>query len=754
MLISKTYRFNPFKTGLQMIRILKNFYFIILVIIGFSTGVLFGKTGEIRGKVVDENNQPVIGANIILKGTVLGTATNTEGEFTISNVPFGDFTLAIYYIGYEELDLEVSIEQADYEIETVRLTPTVIDSDPIVVTASKYEQRTQDISVSISTLTKKDLSYRNSVTVGDALKYVSGVNMNSSQVNIRGSSGYSYSVGSRVLMLLDGVPFITGDTGEINFESIPTQLIQRVEVLKGAGSALYGSSALGGVINVITKDISPTPKLYTKFYGGMYSDPYYDEWKWSNKDRFLNGQQFNYSQKFNNIGIMIGGNRFEDDSYKQNDWRRRYSGNGKLEWEISPYQQLSVSGNYMWQDRASFIYWKNLRNALQPPADQLDDRVESKRSYLSGSYRHVINQNKYLRISGMWYRNQFEDNTEESGNRSTSDNVNGEIQFITQVQKHFLTAGATGSTNLVDSDIFGNRSSKGGAAYFQDEISWNSQFKTTIGARFDYADVEELGTDSRLNPKFGMVLKPYMGTALRASLGMGFRAPSLAEAFTTTNISGIRVIPNTDNLKSERSVSMEAGLNQIIGNWMVLDISVFHNDFWDLVEPTFAKYDITTGEFLIQFRNITRAQIRGAEVKVDSRFFDNFLNIGLGYTYVDPKDLDNNEFLTFRPRHLFYGGGRINVSVFQLGMDYRYISRYDRIDPLFTDPLLRIFIPDLEKRVEAHIVDLRLAASFNLFRQPVRISFQTNNVFQYNYVEAVGLIAPIRNFVMTFETGL
>jgi outer membrane receptor for ferrienterochelin and colicins len=737
-----------------MTPIFKKYCLAVLFTIGFLSGILSGQTGQIHGKVVDENNQPVFGVNVIVKGTVLGSATNSDGVFTIRQVPSGNLTLEVYYIGYKELQLEVDIEQAEYDVGTIKLTPSAISSEPIVVTASKYEQRTQDISVSMATLSKKDLSYRNSITVGDALKYVSGVNMNSSQVNIRGSSGYSYSVGSRVLLLLDGVPFITGDTGEINFESIPTNLIERVEILKGAGSALYGSNALGGVINVITKDISSTPSLYAKFYGGIYSDPYYEEWKWSDHNRYLNGQQFNYSQKFNTVGLMIGGSRFEDDSYKQNDWRRRYSGDGKLEWEISPYQQLSLSGNYMWQERASFIFWRNLRKALQPPADQLNDRVESKRSYLSGSYRYILNEDKYLKISGIWYRNQFEDNTEDSGNRSVSNNVDGEIQFVTQVRRHLLTAGATGTTSSVDSDIFGNRYANGAAAYLQDEINWNTQFTTTIGARFDYADVEELGSDSRLNPKFGMVLKPYPGTALRASFGMGFRAPSLAEAFTTTNISGIRVIPNTDNLKSERSVSMEAGINQMIGAWLVFDISAFHNDFWDLVEPTFAKYDIQSGEFLIQFRNITRAQIRGVESKIDSRFFGNFLNLSLGYTYMDPRNLETNDYLTFRPRHLFYGSGRVNVSVFQLGADYRYISRYDRIDELFTDPLLRIFIPDLEKRVEAHIVDLRLASTFQLFKQPVRISFQANNIFQYNYVEAVGVIAPIRHFVVTFETGL
>ncbi len=726
---------------------------ICLVAVLCLSGILFGKTFSIHGKVIDEKGNPIIGANVSLQGTILGSATNTDGEFTITKVPSGNFTLSIYFIGYEKKEMGIRIETEDHDVGYILLNPRAIDSDPVVVTASKYEQPSQDVSVSMSSLSEKDLSYRNSITVGDALKYVSGVNMNSSQVNIRGSSGYSYSVGSRVLMLLDGVPFVTGDTREINFESIPTHLIQRVEVVKGAGSALYGSSALGGVINVITKDIAHTPQWYVKFYGGMYSDPYYKRWKWTDDNRFLNGQQFNYSQKFNNIGVMIGGARFEDDSYRQNDWRRRYSGSGKLEWDISPYQQLSVSGNYMWQRRASFIYWRDLNHALQPPEDQLDDRVESRRSYLSTRYRHVINRKQYFTVYGIWYGNRFKDTTEDTGNRSTSNSLDGEFQFNAETGNHFLAAGVTGSASAVESDIFGDRSATGAAAYIQDEITWNSELKTTFGARFDYADIEELGSDSRLNPKFGAVLKPFKGTALRASFGMGFRAPSLAEVFTSTNIDIITVLPN-DNLAAERSVSMEAGINQMIGDWMVFDASLFHNDFWDLVEPTFVEYDISKREFQLQFKNITRAQIRGVELKVDSRYFGNFLNVGLGYTYVDPRDLERDDFLTFRPRHLFYGSSRINYSAFQVGLDYRYISRYDRIDELFTDPLLHIFIPDLDRRVEAHVFDLRLASTFKLFKQPARVSFQVNNLFQYNYVDAVGSIAPIRNFVVTFETGI
>jgi len=724
-----------------------------ILILTVSIGISRGQTATIHGQVVDENGEPIIGANVILQGTILGSATNGDGLFEIQKVPQGDFTLVVYFIGYKKEEFDLVIGNEKYDVGTIQLQPTPIDTDPVVVTANKYEQRTQDVAVSVSTLSEKDLSYRNSITVGDALQYVSGVNLNSSQVNIRGSSGYSYSVGSRVLMLLDGVPFVTGDTREINFESIPTHLIERIEVLKGAGSALYGSSALGGVINVITKDIDPRPQLYFKTYGGIYSDPYYDQWKWSKNNRYLNGQQVNYSQKVNNIGVMIGGARFEDDSYRQNDWRRRYSGSGKLEWEMTPYQQLTLSGNYMWQKRASYIYWKSLQNALEPDPDQIGDVVESKRAYMSGKYHHVIDRDQYFTVQGIWYRNEFKDNTGESGNRSTSNSLDGEIQYNAATGNHFFTAGVSGSSSLVESDIFGDRSANGAAGYLQDEITWNSQFKTTFGGRFDYADVEGLGADSRFNPKFGAVLKPYEGTAMRASFGMGFRAPSLAEAFTTTSIDLITVLPN-DDLKSERSVSMEFGVNQEIGNWLVLDVSAFHNDFWDLVEPTFINDNLAQGDIQVQFRNITRAQIRGAEAKIDGRFFGDFMDIGAGYTYVDPWDLENDDFLPFRPRHLFYGSGKINLWAFQFGVDYRYISRYDRISEFFNNPLVQVALRDIDERVEAHIVDLRFASSFKLFNQPARISFLVNNLLQYNYVDAIGSIAPIRNFVATFETGL
>jgi iron complex outermembrane receptor protein len=134
--------------------------------------------------------------------------------------------------------------------------------------------------MSVSTMDAGSISRRNIITLDDALRYVPGVNLTEYQVNVRGSSGYSRGAGSRVLLLVDGIPFVTGDTGEMNFETLPVGQIERVEVVKGAASALYGSSALGGVINVITKRIPEQPETRIRAFGGFYGTPSFPQWDW------------------------------------------------------------------------------------------------------------------------------------------------------------------------------------------------------------------------------------------------------------------------------------------------------------------------------------------------------------------------------------------------------------------------------------------------------------------------------------------
>ncbi len=248
-------------------------------------------SGSVRGSVKDaETGRPVIGANVTLRNTFIGASSDSKGIYELERVPPGTYTLSVSMMGYERVMAEgVPIRGGEVTMVDISIHAVALQSEPVIVTANRREQSLQEVPVSVSTVTAQTIADRNNITLDDALRYVPGVNMLSDQVNIRGSTGYSRGVGSRVLVLLDGLPYFTGDTGEINWETIPMFEVDRVEVVKGAGSALYGSSALGGVINVITRETPSTPEFRFRVFSGLYDKPRYSEWDWSSKSRFNSG---------------------------------------------------------------------------------------------------------------------------------------------------------------------------------------------------------------------------------------------------------------------------------------------------------------------------------------------------------------------------------------------------------------------------------------------------------------------------------
>ncbi len=725
-----------------MINKITSYFFIFLIV----PVMAFTQTATIVGRIVDQDSDPIAGANISLPGTVLGSVSDENGAFRIVNVPAGGFQLIITVIGYKQETISVQLAAGQQtEIGTIALAEVALSSEPILVTAGRYEQKLQDIPASVGSISRQEIQSRNTITIDKALQYVPGLNLNQSQLNIRGSTGYSRGVGSRVIMLVDGMPYLTGDTQEMIFSALQMNQIERIEIVKGAGSALYGSSAMGGVVNIITKDITAEPQGNLKFYGGFYSEPYYPQWKWSDQRKYMKGLSINYSAKSGMLGYMLAANTDQDDSYKQNDWYKRYQAGGKLQFTLSPYQRLMIGGNYMTQKRGNFLYWKDLAHALIPPDDQVDDRVKSTRYHLNAAYQQVLDNHRFYSAKVIWFNNHFEDTIEGSanqqGNNSTSDFLNAEFQYNWQYNTQQWIGGLALTYNQVQANLFGDQSGRGAACFIQDEVRWNHAFSTTVGLRFDYFDVDSLSVEYKLNPKLGLVYKPWPGTALRSSVGSSFRAPSIAEAFTSTSASGLKVIPNL-NLDPEESWSCELGLNQFMGHHLFFDLALFYSRIWDLIEGKFVE----SGD--VQFTNITDARIIGGEIVINWEVIKDWLSWRSGYTYCDPWDLSQQKYLTYRPRHIFYNNATVQYHRIQLNIDYRFLSRYDQIDETFT-----LIIPDAEERVAVHIVDLRLLVPFTLAGMNLESSLQVNNLFQYNYVDLIGSIAPSRNFILTLASS-
>lgn len=697
---------------------------------------------SVTGIIIDENNIPLPGANVFVKGSILGSASDKDGFFRINNLPDGNFILVISVVGFNEKNIEIdNIDHSEINLGEIQLVSFPLSTSPIFVTASKHQQNIKDIPVSIASIDKMEIEIRNSVTLDKALQYVPGIHMNQDQISIRGSSGYSRGIGSRVMMLIDGVPFITGDTQGIVPEALAINQVENVEVVKGAASTLYGSNAMGGVINVITKSVESNPVINLKMYGGLYDNPYYNQWKWWSGSRFIHGLKTDYSNKFKNTGVRLAFSQDKDDSYKKNNWSNRINVGGKLEHEFSAYDKLSISGNFMDQKRGNFLYWKDLQNALVPLQSSNGEKIHSIRYFINPSFRKILSDSNFYFINAIWFHNYFDDNI-EAGNNSTSDNFNISSQYNISVNMHFLTFGLNAEYNKVSANIFGNRKGYNSGVFLQDEMRWNEEWFTTFGARFDYFDIDKLGSGYSINPKFGAVFQVNPYTTFRSSLGTGYRFPSMAEAFTSTTASGIIVIPN-EKLKPERSYSGEVGYNQIISNQVNLDIALFYNRYMDYIESGF------TENYQARFDNIPKAEIAGIDASLQFMIFNKLVQSRLGYTFIEPRDISNDksEYLKYRPRHLLYSNTNFLYKDFVLGVDYRYLSEYDKIDNEFT-----ALITDGEEKIAVHVVDIRASQKINLGSFPLTISLQVNNLLQYNYIDFIASISPIRHFVLTLDT--
>lgn len=735
--------------------------YIVLILSISCVSAAQEKTGTLVGRVVDANSgEPLSGANVFIRGTFLGTASDINGDFRIRRIPPGAHTIVVSIVGYQrQLIDRVQFQAGEERTLNVQLKPIIIQTEQVVITASRREQSMEEIPVSVSTVSAEMIADRNIVTLDDALRYVPGVNMLQDQINIRGSTGYSRGVGSRVLLLLDGMPFITGDTGEINWETIPTYQVERVEIVKGAGSALYGSSALGGVVNVITKDIDESPRLQFRAYSGLYDKPRYSEWDWSSKRRFNSGGIVTYSDKVGSFGYLLSASRSVDDSYRENDAYHRWSLFSKVKYDLSTFSSLSLTANYLARTHGNFFWWKNLREATRPATLQVNGKVRVKRGNLGFAYKEFLSDQFFFTIKAMYFGNFWQDDSAgQINNTSTSHLFSLETQGTYEIStSNILTLGLAGHYDQVEANLFGTHPGFGVAAYIQNELALGAGTKLTGGIRFDAQRVSALSLVAQLHPKIGMVYAPDQRTTLRASLGTGYRYPSIAELFISSpiNISDIAILPNPD-LQVEKSLTYEIGLSRILSDHLHLDAALFKNDFRNLIEAGVKIKNVKRApsdlqgvdRAVIQFDNVTKARIQGGEVGLKIQWLERLLSTDLSYTYIWPWDVAESRVLNFRPRHIFYGSTLLTWERLRAAFDFRYVSRIERID----ENLVRLApIIHGDQRVEIKVVDVRASYDFAVLEAPFRFGLNVNNALNYHYVELIGNLAPVRTFFLSIS---
>lgn len=732
----------------------------------FLTEQVYAQAGSVSGVVRDDQGAPLPGVNVVIEGTTKGDAANTEGRYHIREVTSGSYTLVATAVGYQSERIAIAIAAGEDLVVDFVLQETALIADEVVVTASRRAQRFSQVPVSLSVMPSRELEERNIVTLDQALRYVPGVQMADNQINIRGSSGFSFNTGSRVLLLLDGMPLVAPDRESIPFEALPMAQVERIEVVKGPGSALYGSGALGGVINVITKDYPASPETFIRAYGGVYEPARYAVWReqWDKGDtpQPLGGITLTHAQQINaNWGF------WGTASYRIDEGHTNFRRENTLDtfFKVGWKKQNSLRFDLLmgWTRRKSdgFLYWNGLRDALNPgqltfggiEATGANDNLINQYHVLP-SFSHVLSSRLYYTIKARAFGLTIQPLEDDGSPKPISSGTAG-IRYGGEAQVNwtpgsgqFVTAGVSADALATESSFFQPdneeailRSQPEAAVFVQAEQRLFQRVDAVVGLRFDSYKIDAGDVERKLSPKLNLSLPLVSSTVLRAAYGQGFRVPSVAERFVNDQ-SFLPLIPNLD-LRPEESASIEVGtrsqtsFSRVIAQ---LDLALFWTHYDGLIEPKFIPE-----KEAFQFVNLTEARIRGLEAVIDAATRNNRWRASIGYTFLDARDLTEDTPLVFRSRH------QLKTSLvapiwgpLSLGLDYRYATKPERVDSDFSR-----FVRDAESIVPINVLDARIRAEWN----QLSFALLLNNALEYYYVERPAILAPTRHILLQVQAS-
>lgn len=485
-------------------------YIVLLFIFSFSS---LSAKRDFSGKIEDlEAKSPLVGASVRIENTQYGAYANSKGVFIIKNLPanLSKGNIILSMIGYESQKISVDFVSDNNKTFFLKIQP--LQTSEVVVSANKKVQAIQDVPISVSVIDKRVLLDRGNNRLDEALQYVPGIEVNQDDVSIRGSAGFSFGVGSRVSLLIDGFPMMAGDNGDIKFDALPMFNIDRIEVVKGAGSALWGTGALGGIINLLIEDPKETANIKYRAYSGIYTHPRYEQWKFTDSYNMNSGVNLSYSQKFNKFSLLTSGSLYKDQGYRDYDDNFRWNLFSKMGYEFSSDTKLKVLFNGALEDRADWVYWNSLDSATRPPTSvNRDIRIDSYKYSGFGELSHSFNENNFalakFGVNYTSYNNTFaEDNPEYRQSDATAyfAELQGVSNFGIKGRGINLTYGLSQNYTDVKSITYGDRYQHIVSVYSQAEYSVPNLLTLTLGGRLDKEITEDIESDLEFSPKVGI----------------------------------------------------------------------------------------------------------------------------------------------------------------------------------------------------------------------------------------------------------
>ncbi len=714
----------------------------IIYICIFILHITIALSDTIEGYVLDQDNRGIIGATIRIEGTKQGTyVKSANGYFKIDNLKNQNYTISISSVGKEKVTIE------NYPLNTpqkIKLKNKTVRTKAVDVFGKKSGSAMQEIPISIASIFQEDIELRPNSDMAATLDIIPGLLVTDDQVGIRGSSGFSFGTGSRVGYMIDGIPMLSADLNDVKFDLIPMQEIETVEVIKGAGSALYGTSALGGIINMKTKT-KYTNSLSVSQQIGFYTAPKYETWKISDYPRMESFTKlyFAHSDVVSNLDFSLAGEYKKDDSYRLFDEQRTYTVSPAFQYKYKQgTTKLRIYNAESKND--DWVYWNSLDSATRPPTGTNDDVKLTSRKlgyYLSSNFlvNDLTLKLKNSILNTHFFNSLNEDNKDYRESDATA--YYGAAEFHTYIMDDlFISGGASFTLNDVSSFTYGKHDQKIYSIFSQVEYKL-PELIVNFGIRADNESIDAFSTDWQISPKLGVSYN-LRGFDFRLSAGSGFRAAVIGEKFATANFQGFEVVANPF-LQPEKSWSFEFGgkYEEKISDdvFYGFDFSVFDNEMYELIEPTVQS----NGKSII-FQNLTRARILGAEAEV--RLGYKYFLFTTGVTYLDAKNLDTDEELKYRNKWMSKSSLMTKWNDLAIVLDYKFLTKPDAIDAI-----LGLQVSDHDSYVNMHVVDLSLNYDLDSIFAPVTLKLAAKNLLDYYYTEMVGNLAPTRKIIIGLE---
>jgi len=635
-------------------------------------GILIGQDVSISGLVVDsETNNPIIDANIFVPDSDFGAATDYQGNFKIENLENKNYTIIASALGYKDSIVTITSESN----LIIKLVPSSIMGAALEVIGRYPSKHTPNFTDNI---TRDIISEQKSQTLSELFRNVLGIDVQmehnvgrNANVSIRGSSDYKPGgYNNRVLVLLDGFQMSIPNSGSVDWNGMPLEFIDRVEVLKGPMSSLYGQNSMGGVINLVTKKFKNEFSTLKASYGTFNSKDLDVGLNRNINDNLSLQTLFQYKEG--------DGHRFNSQFRQNNIYLKLSKPESNLTTSIIVNKSYTGQPGFDRVERPSLISYR-LTNR---------DSI-----YLQFFKRFKFKNNQDLDYSfsvNHFYthyrdRKDVPDTEVEPENfyNDLSVNTRIEYQWLINNDLYFLAGDDIifeQSEISVFNDLFENPWQITHGIFGRLKYQVNPKLSLAAGIRHDFRTVKPADNFSYINfssfsPKFNMQYIVDDKSNINLSVSKGFRAPSFSELFLKYSTSYGLVTQGNANLNPEELFGIDFAYNFNNLENFKFSVNPYYYVYNDMIDFVYAIPVIA--------RNRTDVNSMGFETKFNF-VFDN-VNFDLGYTFLEVDDMNDLDPMFYRPKHKIVAKTSLDQRLIRHSFLIKYQSEQDYQDFLSDD---------------------------------------------------------------------